>query len=67
MALAVAPSHRRRGIGRRLLLDGESMLAGRGVTVFVVTSGNHRADAHAFYEKNGYAFTGRRYQKTVRA
>jgi ribosomal protein S18 acetylase RimI-like enzyme len=43
----------------------ESMLVARGVCVLVVTSGNQRADAHAFYEKNGYTFTGRRYKKTV--
>jgi hypothetical protein len=30
-------------------------------TVFLVGT----ADAHAFYEKSGYTFTGRRYKKTV--
>jgi hypothetical protein len=33
----------------------------------IVTSGNQRPDAHAFYEKNGFAFTGRRYKKRVRS
>jgi hypothetical protein len=41
------------------------MLIARDVSVLVVTSGNQRADAHAFYEKNGYAWSGRQYRKTV--
>lgn len=65
MALAVAEDHQRRGIGRMLMQAAESMLMARGVCVLVVTSGNQRADAHTFYEKNGYTFTGRRYKKTV--
>lgn len=67
MALAVAPDHQRSGIGRMLMHAAESMLIARGACVFVVTSGNHRADAHAFYENNGYTFTGRRYGKNVRS
>ena len=67
MALAVAPGYQRRGIGRLLLHAAESMLIPRGVSVLVVTSGNQRADAHAFYEKNGFTFTGRRYTRDVRS
>ena len=63
MALAVAIDHQRRGIGRMLMHAAESMLVARGVCFLVVTSGNQRTDAHAFYEKNGYTFTGRRYKK----
>jgi hypothetical protein len=40
-------------------------LIARGVCVLVVTSGNQRLEAHAFYEKNGFAFTGRRFKKSV--
>jgi ribosomal protein S18 acetylase RimI-like enzyme len=65
MALAVAAGHQRRGIGRMLMHAAEPMLIARGVSVLVVTSGNQRADAHSFYEQNGYTFTGRRYKKTV--
>jgi ribosomal protein S18 acetylase RimI-like enzyme len=65
MALAVAANYQRRGIGRMLVQAAESMLIARGVAVLVVTSGNHRPDAHAFYEKSGYTFTGRRYKKAV--
>jgi ribosomal protein S18 acetylase RimI-like enzyme len=55
MALAVAKNRQRSGVG----------LVQRGARVFVVTSGNHRAGAHAFYEKNGYRFTGRSYKKSI--
>jgi ribosomal protein S18 acetylase RimI-like enzyme len=65
MALVVAGNHRRHGIGRMLLQAAESALMRRDVCVLVVTSGNQRSDAHAFYEKNGYDWTGRRYKKMV--
>ena len=64
MALAVDPGHQRRGIGAALMQAAESSLIARGARVLVVTSGNQRAEAHAFYERNGYAFTGRRYKKS---
>ena len=65
MALAVAADHQRRGVGRTLMQAAESILCERGARVLVVASGNHRADAHAFYESSGYAFTGRRYKKSL--
>jgi ribosomal protein S18 acetylase RimI-like enzyme len=64
MALAVAVQRQRRGIGRMLLRAAESSLVERGARVLVVTSGNHRADAHSFYESCGYTCTGRRYKKS---
>ena len=65
MALAVPTDHRRRGVGRTLMQTAESIMVERVARVLVVASGNHRADAQAFYEKNGYTFTGRRYKKPV--
>ena len=65
MALAVASSHHRRGVGRMLMLTAESKLIECGARELVVTSGNHRSDAHAFYERCGYTFTGRRYKKSL--
>jgi GNAT superfamily N-acetyltransferase len=61
----VATDRQRLGVGGRLIQTAESVLTARGARLLVVTSGNHRADAHAFYEKKGYAFTGRRYMKSL--
>ena len=65
MALAVAASHHRRGVGRMLMQAAESKLAEGGARELVVTTGNQRAAAHAFYESCGYTFTGRRYKKSL--
>ena len=65
MALAVSANHHRRGIGRMLVGAAELHLADRGARELVVTSGNHRDGAHAFYESCGYRFTGRRFKKTL--
>jgi ribosomal protein S18 acetylase RimI-like enzyme len=65
MVLAVAPTDRRRGVGRILMRAAESALVDAGARVLVVTSGNQRADAHAFYESCGYSFTGRWYKKSL--
>lgn len=65
MALAVTATHQRRGVGRLLMHTAESRLVGRGIRMIILTSGNHRIDAHAFYEKLGYRFTGRRYKKVM--
>src|SRR5687767_6414470 len=65
MALAVASTHHRRGLGRMLMLAAESQLAECGARELVVTSGHHRSGAHAFYESCGYTFTGRRYKKPL--
>ena len=67
VALAVAVEYHRRGVGTRLIRAAESALFSRGAGVAVVTSGNQRAGAHAFYEQNGYEFTGRRYVKPLAA
>jgi GNAT superfamily N-acetyltransferase len=66
MVLVVADGHRRTGTGALLLGAVEGRFAERGVRFAVVTSANRRADAHAFYEKHGYAFDGRRYKKLLR-
>jgi ribosomal protein S18 acetylase RimI-like enzyme len=63
MALVVAGQFRRRGVGRALVAATESSFTRRGIEVLVVNTSNHRADAHAFYERLGYVFTGRRYIK----
>ena len=55
--LVVAPSHRRRGLGRRLLAEAEKWAAGRGVTMLRVRSRTERHAARAFYEVAGFAIT----------
>jgi GNAT superfamily N-acetyltransferase len=67
MALVVADGHRRTGTGARLLGAAEAHFVERGVRFAVVTSANRRAEAHAFYQKHGYAFDGRRYKKPLGA
>jgi ribosomal protein S18 acetylase RimI-like enzyme len=65
MALSVAGSHQGRGVGRLLMLAAETILTGRGVRQLIVTSGLHREGAHAFYERLGYAFNGKRFRKSI--
>jgi ribosomal protein S18 acetylase RimI-like enzyme len=66
MVLVVAEGDRRSGTGGLLLRAAEASFAERGVRFAVVTSANRRVDAHAFYEKYGYTFDGRRYKKPLR-
>jgi ribosomal protein S18 acetylase RimI-like enzyme len=65
MVLVIADGYRRRGVGRLLLETAEAFFLERRAGFSVVTSANRRADAHAFYEKYGYAFDGRRYKKRL--
>jgi GNAT superfamily N-acetyltransferase len=64
-AFAVASSARRRGVGRVLLAAVEDLARDAGCGHLVVTSAEHRADAHAFYPATGWAYTGRRFGRTV--
>ena len=63
IALVVGEQHRGRGIGARLLGALEAEATSRGCLAVVLTSGNHRHEAHAFYERRGYEATGRRFAK----
>src|ERR1700677_3617834 len=58
MAFSVASRFRRRGVGRALLGEIERWCRARGVSDIKVNSGEHRADAHAFYEACGYECSG---------
>lgn len=65
MALVVAEQARGLGVGRRLVSSAESLARERGASRLMVTTHLRRADAHAFYERLGFDFTGRRYLKTL--
>ena len=61
--LVVDERVRGRGVGRALVAAAETWALGQGCRRIVVTTALHRTDAHAFYERVGYAHTGRRYGK----
>ena len=64
-ALVVSSSVRRSGVGRNLVTELERFAHSSGCKRLQVTTANHRADAHAFYERLGFVFTGRRYVKEM--
>ena len=64
-SFAVATAARRRGVGRRLLLAVEQAARDSGCALLVLTSANHRSDAHAFYPAAGYQLTGRKFTKVL--
>ena len=66
-ALVVDPDARGRGIGRALMAAAEAWAAGRGCVLMEVTSNRRRTDAHAFYERLGYAGTSIRFGKEFSA
>jgi ribosomal-protein-alanine N-acetyltransferase len=60
LSIAVATSHRGRGLSRNLLLTHLGHLAGHGVrTVFLEVEENNQP-ARRLYDKAGFAVTGRR-------
>lgn len=64
-ALVITERARGGGVGRSLVDGAEAFARARGVRRFLVTTHNRRAGAHAFYERLGFEFTGRRYVKEV--
>jgi GNAT superfamily N-acetyltransferase len=65
-SLVVAGKMRGAGIGRELLRAAEEWTLARGLARMTVTTALHRHDAHKFYEKCGFEFTGRRYAKLLK-
>jgi GNAT superfamily N-acetyltransferase len=65
LVLSIDPAAQRQGIGRRLLKAVEEWTIGHNGSDVVVTSGLHRAPAHAFYERCGYAQTGLRFVRRL--
>jgi len=65
IALVVGSQWRRQGVGRRLMQAVETEAARSNCGSIVLNSGDHRHDAHAFYEQLGYASTGLRFIKRL--
>ncbi|HEX7964134.1 MAG TPA: GNAT family N-acetyltransferase [Gammaproteobacteria bacterium] len=64
-ALVVDEKERGGGIGAALMVQAEAWFAERGVKRVNLTTALHREDAHVFYEKRGYTYTGKRYTKIL--
>jgi GNAT superfamily N-acetyltransferase len=62
-ALVVGSQFKGRGIGKRLVAEAEELAWESGCTRIEITSGEHRADAHVFYEAIGYKQDSRRFIK----
>ena len=63
-ALVVSSRFRRCGIGKELVTAAEEFAWAHGCVRVEITSGAHRADAHAFYEAVGYRQETRRFLKS---
>jgi GNAT superfamily N-acetyltransferase len=57
--LAVSPDHRSQGVGKALLDAAKEWARERGATHLELDSGDARADAHRFYEREGPNWTSR--------
>lgn len=55
LELVVHPQFQRRGLGERLLREGEAWALRHGFNRVRLRSGVHRTQAHEFYERQGYA------------
>jgi GNAT superfamily N-acetyltransferase len=65
IALVVTERERRSGVGSLLIARAEDEARAWRCGRIMVTSAEHRADAHAFYERLGYQYTGRRFAKGI--
>ncbi len=59
--LAVDPAERSHGVGAALLAAAREWAADGGATHLELDSGDARADAHRFYEREGPAWTSRQF------
>ena len=65
MALVITERARGEGVGRALIEGATTVARERGSTRLFVTTHLRRSGAHAFYERLGFQFTGRRYVKVI--
>jgi GNAT superfamily N-acetyltransferase len=64
-SLAVIDEARGKGVGKALVAAAEDWAWSKGAQRIEVTSGDRRADAHAFYHSVGYSLDERRFIKRV--
>ncbi len=64
-ALSVSAASQRSGAGRALVSRLEAWGRESGAARVLVTTALHRDGAHAFYERMGYSFSGRRYGRSL--
>ena len=57
LGLAVSSEHQHKGIGKQLVQALEAEAAARHYRFIRLNSGEHRTEAHAFYEHCGYSCT----------
>jgi GNAT superfamily N-acetyltransferase len=62
-SFVVDASVRGGGVGKLLVAAADEFFRSVGCIRAEVTSGDHRPDAHAFYQANGYALDERRFLK----
>ena len=62
-SLVVLSSRRRQGIGQSLIAAAEEFCWSAGCHRIELTSGDHRPDAHRFYEELGYSSESRIFRK----
>ena len=65
MALVITARARGLGVGRQLVDRAAAIGKSLGANRLMVTTHVRRADAHAFYERLGFEFTGRRYVRSI--
>jgi ribosomal protein S18 acetylase RimI-like enzyme len=63
--LVVDTDWRSQGLGKALMHHVHVWLKSHGVSHVTLTSGNHRLEAHAFYQAIGYQATGVRFAKQL--
>lgn len=64
-AFVTDPDSRGQGVGRRLLTAIEDWAREHGCERISVTSAERRAGAHAFYERCGIPYSGRRFSRDI--
>ena len=64
-AMVVSGPAQGTGIGRRLVAAAEDWVRARGAHVMMLTSHSRREGAHAFYQRLGYAETGKRFVRAL--